>query len=212
MSNMLSEIRSGKSSLVLRECLQEVRGNALFGQAKFDPGDPTPYSAIVWLYLNYRVNEVVELTRNILARMSFGDLPTVPHALQRGDLFFWRDPEGAIRAADDCTSRSCCSRSCVGQLTSSQNITLLYAVVPEIEHLVRKVWANNFAGPVAVDALGTAEARTRFENLMVDILAELSSSRMIILVRALRLTYRLLLISLCSSLTICKTLMDPVSP
>lgn len=66
-------------------------------------------------------------------------------------------------------------------LTNLQNLTLLYSVVPEVEALVTKVWANGL-GPAPADALGTAEARARFENLIVDIILELTASRTIILV------------------------------
>jgi putative ribosome biogenesis GTPase RsgA len=38
---------SGKSSLVKRLVIEDVLQISLCGQAKFDPGDPTPYSAIV---------------------------------------------------------------------------------------------------------------------------------------------------------------------
>lgn len=76
-----------------------------------------------------------------------------------------------------------CAAFCYSRLTSLQNITLLYSVVPEIESLVAKVWTRGMGGPAPPDALGTAEARVRFENLMVDLLAELSTTRMITLVR-----------------------------
>jgi predicted ATPase len=64
----------------------------------------------------------------------------------------------------------------------AQNISLLYTVVPELEDLVKRIWTDGLGGPVAVDALGSLEARTRFENLMVDIVSELSASRMLTLV------------------------------
>jgi predicted ATPase len=38
---------SGKSSVLLRECHREIPATALVGQAKFDPGLHTPYSAIL---------------------------------------------------------------------------------------------------------------------------------------------------------------------
>jgi hypothetical protein len=54
-------------------------------------------------------------------------------------------------------------------------------VVPEVEILVKRVWTNRL-GPSQPDSLGTAEARARFENLMVDMITELSVTQTVILV------------------------------
>jgi hypothetical protein len=62
-----------------------------------------------------------------------------------------------------------------------QNVSLLFSAVPELEALAKTVWTDGIIAESS-DSLGTAESRVRFENLLTDILIELSLTKMVVFV------------------------------
>jgi hypothetical protein len=61
----------------------------------------------------------------------------------------------------------------------------LSSTVPEILELLGSVWDGEIALTTSTEPLGTTEARSRFENLIVEILSQLSASEMVVFVSVL---------------------------
>jgi hypothetical protein len=88
---------SGKSSLMLHIVLQEVQNISLFGHAKFDPGDPTPYSAIVSIIPYFHANLLKVL---VTAVMFIHHIPPVPDTSYTRNICVWGDAARTSWSAD----------------------------------------------------------------------------------------------------------------
>jgi hypothetical protein len=71
-------------------------------------------------------------------------------------------------------------------LTAHQNVSLLFNAVPEFEKFAKTVWPEMADADDTNDALGTAESRVRFENLLTDILTELAATKLVTFVSPIR--------------------------